>query len=77
MGILKNAYMISSTEALGLLSHLRMGVNMKRLEGISIPTINELFLLTQPAHLQLNAGKSLDTTVRDELRARIIRQHLN
>ncbi|OHB55338.1 MAG: protein arginine kinase [Planctomycetes bacterium GWF2_50_10] len=77
LGILKSAYMISSQEALGLLSHLRMGVNMKRLEGVSIPKINELFLLTQPAHLQLNEGRALDATTRDELRAKILRQHLN
>jgi protein arginine kinase len=77
LGILKNAYMISSQEALFLLSHLRMGINMKRLEGISIPTVNELFMLTQPAHLQLNCGKVLEPPQRDSLRARIIREHLN
>ena len=77
LGVLKNAYLISSQEALLLLSHLRMGVNMNRLEGISIPTINELFQLTQPAHLQLNNGRILDPTQRDVLRAQIIREHLN
>jgi protein arginine kinase len=77
LGILKNAHVITSQEALFLLSHLRMGINMKRLDGISIPTINELFLLTQPAHLQLNCGKILEPGQRDSLRAQIIRQHLN
>jgi len=77
LGVLKNAYLITSQEALLLLSHLRMGINMNRLEGISIPTINELFQLTQPAHLQLNNGRTLDPTQRDVLRAQIIREHLN
>jgi protein arginine kinase len=77
LGVLRNAYLISSQEALLLLSHVRMGVNMNRLEGISIPTINELFQLTQPAHLQLNNGRILDPTQRDVLRAQIIREHLN
>jgi protein arginine kinase len=77
VGTLKNAHIISSQEALLLLSRLRMGVNMKRLAGPSIPTINELFMLTQPAHLQLNAGEPLDTTRRDALRAEIIRSRLS
>jgi protein arginine kinase len=77
LGVLRNAHLISSQEALLLLSHLRMGVNMNRLEGISIPTLNELFQLTQPAHLQLNNGRILDPTQRDVLRAQIIREHLN
>jgi len=34
-------------------------------------------MLTLPAHLQLNYGKSLDPTNRDVLRAQIIRSALN
>ena len=40
-------------------------------------TINRLFMLTLPAHLQLNYGKSLDAAHRDALRAKIIRQALH
>jgi len=76
MGTLKNAHMITSHEALFLLSQLRMGVNMKRISSPSIPTINELFMLTQPAHLQLNFGKPLGPARRDALRAQIIRSRL-
>jgi hypothetical protein len=46
-------------------------------KGLSITTINRLFMLTLPAHLQLNYGKPLDTTHRDALRAKIIRSALN
>ena len=101
MALLKNAHLISSQEALFLLSHLRLGLNMhdhlgastpaiKHLcslrntcgdadntGGLSITTINRLFMLTLPAHLQLNYGKSLDSTHRDALRAKIIRSALN
>lgn len=77
LGVLKSAHLISSQEALFLLSHLRMGVNMNRLEGISISTINELFLLTQPAHLQLNHGEKLEPDQRDTLRAQIVRTRLS
>ena len=98
MALLKNAHLISSQEALFLLSHLRLGINMreqmgastpaierlcklggdeKNREPISIATINRLFMLTLPAHLQLNYGKALDPTHRDVLRAKIIRSALN
>ncbi len=101
MALLQNANLISSQEALFLLSHLRLGINMhdymgastpaiKKLlklcrkstdtgdsGGLSIATINRLFMLTLPAHLQLNHGQSLDPTHRDALRAKIIRSALN
>jgi protein arginine kinase len=106
MALLQSAHLISSHEALFLLSHLRLGINMcermgattpalKRLhdlaelprdksgkgadedKGLSITTINRLFMLTLPAHLQLNYGKPLDPTHRDALRAQIIRSALN
>ncbi|MBN1124126.1 MAG: protein arginine kinase [Sedimentisphaerales bacterium] len=76
LGVLRSARLISSQEALFLLSHVRMGVNLKRLEGISIATINELFMLTQPAHLQMRQGHELDPDRRDAMRAQIIRSRL-
>jgi len=100
MALLRNAHLISSQEALFLLSHLRMGINMHTHMGVSTPaieklcklgpeddsakqdkisisTINRLFMLTQPAHLQLNHGKNLDPEQRDILRAKIIRSALH
>ena len=101
MALLQNAHLISSQEALFLLSHLRLGINMQKYMGASTPaidklhkicgtiddtgkiqrlsiaTVNRLFMLTLPAHLQLNYGKPLDPTHRDALRAKIIRSALN
>jgi protein arginine kinase len=101
MALLKNAHLISSQEALFLLSHLRLGINMRENmgastpainslcklrvtggdvdggQGISITTINRLFMLTLPAHLQLNHGKPLEPADRDALRAEIIRSALS
>jgi protein arginine kinase len=77
LGILKNAHLISSQEALFLLSNVRLGVNVGRITDINLATINELFMLTQPAHLQLRAGKILNADQRDSLRAEIIRTKLN
>ena len=77
LAVLKSAKLISSHETLFLLSNLRMGINMGRINNISIKTVNELFLLTQPAHLQLNHGHKLDAEQRDTLRAETLRAHLN
>ena len=77
MGLLKNARLISSQEAMFRLSHVRMGINLGRLEGIPITAVNELFMLTQPAHLQINTGHPLDPDQRDIARAQIIRDKLS
>lgn len=77
LGVLRSACLISSQEALFLLSNVRLGVNLGRVKDINIATVNELFMLTQPAHLQLRAGKILDTDQRDTLRAEIISTTLN
>lgn len=76
MGILKSARLISSQEALFLLSNVRLGVNLGRIKDIDISTVNELFMLTQPAHLQINNQKILDPEQRDIVRAEIIRKRL-
>lgn len=74
--LLTHARVIGSEEVLGLLSHLRLGLNLGRLDRIDIRTINELFLLTQPAHLQRLVGKEMDAATRREARAQLIRQKL-
>jgi len=76
-GILRNAQTISSEETLHLLSSVRMGVNLGLIRGLGIPAINELFIRTQPAHLQKLTGSELSRTDRDIERARYLRRHLN
>ena len=77
LGVLKSARLISSQEALFLLSNVRMGVNLSRIKDITISDINELFMLTQPAHLQVNKGSELNSNDRDIQRAQIIRAKLD
>jgi protein arginine kinase len=76
-GILRNAQTISSEETMHLLSSVRMGVNLGLIEDLEIPTVNELFIQTQPAHLQKLSGVELDTADRNIERARFLRRHLN
>lgn len=73
LGILRSARLISSQEAMVLLSHLRLGLHLGRTDGVSLDTVNDLFLRIQPAHLQLSAGRLLDANQRDIFRAQLIR----
>lgn len=101
LALLTNARLMSSQEALFLLSHLRLGLNIhdklnastsaidrlcairdkddeeSEYKNLSIKTINRLFMLTLPAHLQMNSGEILDPDDRDALRADIIRKTLS
>jgi protein arginine kinase len=77
LGTLSYARLITSEDTLNFLSHLRLGVNLGRVKDIDVRTINELFLLTQPAHLQKLQGKKLDGDSRRAARAEYIRARLN
>ena len=75
-GILCNARRISTEETQTLLSPLRMGIRMGRFGEIDIDTLNELFLQTQPAHLQKIHGKPMDDEERGVVRAAYLRKRL-
>jgi len=76
-GMLANARTLSSEETLQHLSHLRMGVNLGRIDAINLGTVNELFLLTQPAHLQKIQGTRLNGEQRSAVRAEFVRRRLS
>lgn len=76
LGILRSARMLATEEVLFLLSHLRMGVNLGRVKGVDINRVNELFLLTQQAHLQKVLNKRLEGDVRKVERANFVRSKL-
>jgi len=75
-GILSTAQTISSEETMHLLSSVRMGVELGLLHDLEIPTVNELFIQTQPAHLQKISGGELDSADRNVARAKYLRRHL-
>jgi protein arginine kinase len=76
LGILKNARIISSLEAMNLLSTLRLGIELGLLKNISRIALNQLLVLVQPAHLQRIYDKNLSSRERDITRAEFIRQNL-
>jgi protein arginine kinase len=76
-GTLKSAQSISSEETMHLLSSVRMGVNLGLIDDLPIPTVNELFIHTQPAHLQKLRRSHLDSADRNVARASYLRQRLS
>jgi protein arginine kinase len=72
-GILSNAHTISSKEALNLLSMVRMGVDLEMFPAMTRATVDGLFILSQPAHIQKAAERKLTAEERDTLRAGLIR----
>ncbi|MDD5043986.1 MAG: protein arginine kinase [Candidatus Omnitrophica bacterium] len=75
-GTLENAYIINSEETIELLSMVRLGVDTGIIKNIDRCAVNELFILTQPAHLQKMVGKKISSEERDVKRAEIIREKL-
>jgi len=75
-GILANAHTISSKETMNLLSLMRLGVDMGLFPGVERSLPDELFILTQPAHLQKQHSEKLSAEERDLLRADMVRDRL-
>ena len=75
-GTLKSAHIITSTETVDLLSLARLGVDLGVIKQADRTLINELFVITQPAHLQKLEKKKLTPNQRDVKRAEIIREKL-
>jgi protein arginine kinase len=75
-GILANAHSISSKETMNLLSLMRLGVDIELFAGVDRSLIDELFIITQPAHLQKLFSEKLGAEERDVLRADMLRERL-
>jgi len=75
-GILANAHSISSKETMNLLSLLRLGVDLELFPGLERSRVDELFLITQPAHLQKQFSDKLSAEERDLIRSDMVREHL-
>jgi len=67
---------MTSEETMDLLSNVRLGVNLGLIDNIKITDVNELFIHTQPAHLQKLLGRELDSEERNSERARFLRDRL-
>jgi protein arginine kinase len=75
-GVLTYAHAMTSKEALNLLSIIKLGVDLGAFPEDKRLPIDELFIDTQPAHLQTSSQQKLSAEERDHLRAQIIRERL-
>src|SRR5438874_242825 len=75
-GVLTYAHAMASKEALNLLSIIKLGVDLGAFPEERRFSIDELFIETQPAHLQKTSEQKLNAEERDHLRAQIIRERL-
>jgi len=75
-GILSHARILSSQEAMALLSELRLGVDMNIIKNIDPRIFNTLIVLIQKSFLQKHSEMELKENQRDEKRAASIREML-
>ncbi len=77
-GVLANAHTVSSKETMNLLSLLRLGVDIGMFAQTPKALVDELFLISQPAHLQLNHPdrEKLAAEDRDIFRADLLRARM-
>jgi protein arginine kinase len=76
LGLLRMARTITSEECLHFLSQVRMGITMGLVDDVNMETVNELFVLTLPAHLQKIEDRELNSVERNEVRANFVRAKL-
>ncbi|MBD3425729.1 MAG: protein arginine kinase [Candidatus Omnitrophica bacterium] len=76
-GTLKSARVITSNETVKLLSAIRLGIDLGMVSDLSVADVNEIMLITQPAHLQKVTGRDLAPSQRDIARADLIRERLD
>lgn len=75
-GLLRYCRAVSAQEVINLCSAVRLGVSLG-LSGLApLRVINELLVLTQPAHLQRYYGGELTPAERNVYRAQLVRERL-
>jgi protein arginine kinase len=72
-GILQNCHQLTSTEAMNLLSLLRLGIDLLVFPEGSRAIIDRLLIEAQPGHIQRTAKHDLESNQRDILRAERLR----
>ncbi len=72
-GILQNSHLLSSSEAMNLLSLIRLGVDLGAFPADSRCIIDRLFIEAQPGHLQHAQKGEFEPGQRDVLRAARLR----
>lgn len=77
LGILKTARLINHSEAMNLLSNVRLGVAQKLIESLSTDSIDKLICEIQPGNILERYGADISVRERDIKRADFLRERLN
>jgi protein arginine kinase len=72
-GILQQSHLLSSGEAMNLLSLLRLGIDLGAFPADRRAVVDRLLIESQPGHLQHAARHDLEPAARDRLRAERLR----
>lgn len=75
-GLLSHARLMTSIDAMTLLSDLRLGVDLGIISIVPPGLIMELMIMTRPAFLNKLNGKEINPHQRDIYRAKLIRERL-
>jgi protein arginine kinase len=75
-GSLRYGRSMTSEEVINLCSAVRLGVALGLTGLPPLATLNQLLVLTQPAHLARRAGHAVENFERNALRAELVRSHL-
>ena len=76
LGLLKYGRIISSKEAMSLLSDVKLGVEMGIIKEVDAKNITNLMILIQPASIQKYYNRKMDLEERQMKRAELIREKL-
>ena len=77
LGTLKYALLMDHSEAMTLLSLVRLGVSSKKLNTLSTDSIDKLIVEIQPASIMTRCGEDMTPQERDKKRAEMIREKFN
>lgn len=75
-GVLSHAVRMDSSEAMRLLSRLRLGIDHGYFEKLAHPDLNRLVVEIQPAHLERRRAQDDSALSRDEVRALYLRERI-
>jgi protein arginine kinase len=75
-GLLSHARVLSSQEFMNLLSAVRLGLSLELISRVPSGFMNQLMIITQPAHLQADSEGELSAEERDVCRASLVRRRL-
>ncbi len=75
-GTLKYARLLTSKEAMQLISDVKLGISLNLIKNATINKLNELIAMIQPGHLQKYFKSQLTEKERDIKRAELLRENI-